>query len=483
MSRKTTAVTGGQTGSIDQYNNLRDEAELSSRLLARAQASPNMTLYVSEGAIYFGTTRIDFAGGNSPSFVAPVSNPRIDCLSMNSSGVLVITQGTEGASPAEPTCPAGNLPICLVYNRVGETSIKQTSDGSNGYIYKDIRSAGGSKVFTSTSSGSSDAGKGVETDANGMIDGSLLNVSFGDGSDGDVTISSPTTLTRDMYYNNLTVNSTLTTDGYKIFVKNKIDGSGTIDWGTPNSGQAGVDGSATSQTTALGGAQSGNGKLKNVAGGDGAQSGSNSGTMGGSPSYSSSQPAESLYCLGQAGQQGGGGGTYSSYLGGTAGAGGIATAPYTIFGKYRILTMFMADLYSDMTLKLYTPQGKASGGGSGADRSTSYTCGSGGGGGASGGIVFISARVWAGTFTIKAIGGSGGRGGNAQTSTTGSGGGGAGGNGGISVVVYGIKSWTGSYNLVGGTGGIAGTGGSNNGVAGANGLTGSYFELKSFNLI
>lgn len=26
---------------------------------------------------------------------------------------------------------------------------------------------------------------------------------FGDGSDGDVTISAPTTLTRDMYYNNL----------------------------------------------------------------------------------------------------------------------------------------------------------------------------------------------------------------------------------------------------------------------------------------
>ena len=31
---------------------------------------------------------------------------------------------------------------------------------------------------------------------------------FGDGNDGDVTISEDTTLTRTMYYNNLTINST-----------------------------------------------------------------------------------------------------------------------------------------------------------------------------------------------------------------------------------------------------------------------------------
>lgn len=36
-------------------------------------------------------------------------------------------------------------------------------------------------------------------------------VSFGDGSDGDVTISSPTTLTRDMYYNDLVLSDDLTT--------------------------------------------------------------------------------------------------------------------------------------------------------------------------------------------------------------------------------------------------------------------------------
>lgn len=56
----------------------------------------------------------------------------------------------------------------------------------------------------------------------------LALVSFGDGSDGDVTISSPTTLTRDMFYNDLVLNDTLTTWGYAIYVRWTISGTGKI---------------------------------------------------------------------------------------------------------------------------------------------------------------------------------------------------------------------------------------------------------------
>jgi hypothetical protein len=48
---------------------------------------------------------------------------------------------------------------------------------------------------------------------------------FGDGSDGDVTISSgTTTLSTDMFYNNLTMSGTaiLNPNGYKVFVKGKL---------------------------------------------------------------------------------------------------------------------------------------------------------------------------------------------------------------------------------------------------------------------
>lgn len=53
---------------------------------------------------------------------------------------------------------------------------------------------------------------------------------FGSGIDGDVTISTNVFLSRDMYYNNLTVNSgyTLFTNGFKVFVKGTLTNNGTI---------------------------------------------------------------------------------------------------------------------------------------------------------------------------------------------------------------------------------------------------------------
>lgn len=53
---------------------------------------------------------------------------------------------------------------------------------------------------------------------------------FGNGIDGTVTISTNTSLSRDMYYANLTVNSgiTLFTNGFKIFVSGTLTNNGTI---------------------------------------------------------------------------------------------------------------------------------------------------------------------------------------------------------------------------------------------------------------
>lgn len=53
---------------------------------------------------------------------------------------------------------------------------------------------------------------------------------FGTGIDGTVTISTNTSLSRDMYYANLTVNSSVTlfTNGFKIFVSGTLTNNGTI---------------------------------------------------------------------------------------------------------------------------------------------------------------------------------------------------------------------------------------------------------------
>jgi len=63
---------------------------------------------------------------------------------------------------------------------------------------------------------------------------------FGDGSDGDVTISAPANLTRNWFYNNLTVNAgvQLGSGGYKIYVRDTLTLIGTIAWDGNNGGNA-----------------------------------------------------------------------------------------------------------------------------------------------------------------------------------------------------------------------------------------------------
>lgn len=90
------------------------------------------------------------------------------------------------------------------------------------------------------------------------------DVVYGSGSDGNVTISTNTTMTRDMFYNNLTVNSsiTLNTGAYRLFVKGLLTlGDATVVGFTNGSSAIGSiygGGAATTSVTAsLGGAGNG----------------------------------------------------------------------------------------------------------------------------------------------------------------------------------------------------------------------------------
>lgn len=62
---------------------------------------------------------------------------------------------------------------------------------------------------------------------------------YGQGTDGDAVISSNTTLTADKYYNNLTINSsvTLLTNGFRLFVKGALTNNGYIGVGAVNAGE------------------------------------------------------------------------------------------------------------------------------------------------------------------------------------------------------------------------------------------------------
>lgn len=99
-----------------------------------------MTLAVEAGTFVLKETYVSYVGGNSPTVTAPVSNNRIDVLTIDTSGTLAWVTGTSGASPSAPTVPQGKLPICFIYVRSTSTTLRDTDGGSaTGYVYQDLR--------------------------------------------------------------------------------------------------------------------------------------------------------------------------------------------------------------------------------------------------------------------------------------------------------------------------------------------------------
>lgn len=291
--------------------------------------------------------------------------------------------------------------------------------------------------------------------------------SFGDGADGTVTISVDTTLTRDMYYASLTINSgfTLNPGGYRIFVQSTLTfvGTGKIARdGTSDLADGYLKGSATRGSGGAGGAPGSNG----AAGGNG---------------------ASTTNSLGSDGHNGGHGGDNGAVpmLGGVGGTGGTATAANVAL-KVGIQLAQLLDVSSTGATVKYgnSAGGGGGGGGNGGGGGSGQSGGAGGGGGSSGGIIAVYARyiVGAGGTHFSANGGDGGNGGDASGGVIGGvGGGGSGGNGGIIILVYNTVTNLGTISVTGGAKGVKGTVGSStnaaDGVAGSAGTT-YQFELS-----
>ena len=106
---RSSTVSAGGSILASQYDNLRSDAQGAGNLLCHQDSSPDMKVYVEPGVYYIAGTRYIFAGGDSPTITAPVSHPRIDLLTINSSGTLALVTGSENVSPVAPTYPTGLL--------------------------------------------------------------------------------------------------------------------------------------------------------------------------------------------------------------------------------------------------------------------------------------------------------------------------------------------------------------------------------------
>lgn len=316
-----------------------------------------------------------------------------------------------------------------------------------------------------------------------ILSGTNNTMGFGNGSDGDVTISSPTTLTRDMFYNNLTVTSTLNTANWRVFVKGTLSGTGTISANGGNGGNGGNGSSGNGGTAGAAGTKVPDGYFTSATVGPGAAGLLNSvtGALGTAPS--NVNPS-----IGVVGASGGNGGGFrvADPDAGSGNAPGTVTAPLQTFGIDSWGTIKALDIGISGALAKLQGSSGSGGGRSGVSGNLSAAGGGSGGAGANGGIVFIVANILGGTITYTATGGTGGNGGNgfASSAGAGGGGGGGGGSGGVVVVIYNSKTGTTTYTLTagsGGTGGAGATGGGDvgqNGSAGAAGTTGISYELS-----
>jgi len=86
----------------------------------------SMYLHVRAGRVNYGASNLIIVDQLTPLFTAPLSGSRIDLVQVNTSGVVIVTQGVAGGSPVAPNY--GNLlTLAEVTLASGQTSITSTS--------------------------------------------------------------------------------------------------------------------------------------------------------------------------------------------------------------------------------------------------------------------------------------------------------------------------------------------------------------------
>jgi hypothetical protein len=432
-----------------------------------------MQLYVEPGVFYIAGTRVIFAGGSTPTVTAPSSHPRIDVLSINASGTLSWTAGTENASPVAPTYPnpASNLVLCELYNVTGETQLLDNANqsGAQGYVSNDVRtfqqpSMNWGALATNLlpdADGTRDLGSAsfewnhVYVKSNLFVNGLAMSGHFGGtGADGALTTASGTT----------TISASSAAYLVKNYTSISITGTAYVQFTTPHAngtiiqvkcqGNVVLTSSATPMLDASGMGASGPTNATTSSGSAGNQPNSNffnATTMAGGGGSNAETAGTAgvlqtaliintvilgkflpLMCGAGGGAGGGSGG--SGGHGGTGGNGGGA------------LYIECGGAFNFTTASGISVAGTA------GTNGTTY--GGGGGGGGGGMLILLYASLTANSGTVTV---SGGAAGNGNTSGGGSPDGGGGG-GGASLANAGSIGSAGSGSGQGGNGGAGGNG-------------------------
>lgn len=181
-------TVGGHTTTLGTYGTRLTDLEKYQLALLYPAANVVNDNKIAVSAGWFvksdGSGRVSFAGGQSPAFSPVTANSRIDLLTIDDTGTLGVTQGTQAASPTVPAYPTNKQVIAHVLITETGTAVISQADITDARQFLNLGGGtGGVTNYAST----------FETVAWAVYNDSAAAPVDGTGGSATVTMASTTT--------------------------------------------------------------------------------------------------------------------------------------------------------------------------------------------------------------------------------------------------------------------------------------------------
>lgn len=99
-------------------------ARVADNFAPHQSTTPAMNVRLDAGHLFDGSTLTEVAAQTTATITAPVANPRIDRVVVDSlTGVVSVVTGTAAASPVAPAIPGGKVPVARVLLQTSSTTV------------------------------------------------------------------------------------------------------------------------------------------------------------------------------------------------------------------------------------------------------------------------------------------------------------------------------------------------------------------------